>query len=84
VPGHPVPQALLAELNEPIMSSTLLLPGMELPLSEPEEIHAALAGRVDLFIESGPGGVVPSTVVDLTSGYPVLVRAGKGDSRDFR
>lgn len=84
VPAHPVPQALLAELGEPIMSSTLLLPGMDLPLSDPDEIFAALSGRVDLFLDSGNCGVEPSTVVDLTGGFPVVVRTGKGDVRDLR
>lgn len=84
VPAHPVPQALLAELGEPIMSSTLLLPDMDLPLSDPDEIFAALSGRVDLFLDSGNCGVEPSTVVDLTGGFPVVVRTGKGDVRDLR
>jgi tRNA threonylcarbamoyl adenosine modification protein (Sua5/YciO/YrdC/YwlC family) len=84
VPQHPVPQALLTELGEPIMSSTLLLPGMELPLSDPDEIATALSGQVDLFLDSGNCGIEPSTVVDLTGGFPVVVRTGKGDVRDFQ
>ena len=83
VPAHPVPQALLAELGEPIMSSTLL-PDMDLPLSDPDEIFTALSGRVDLFLDSGNCGVEPSTVVDLTGGFPVVVRTGKGDVRDLQ
>jgi tRNA threonylcarbamoyl adenosine modification protein (Sua5/YciO/YrdC/YwlC family) len=83
VPDHPVPAALLAELGEPLMSSTLLMPGDELPLSDPDEIIAALGGRVDLLIDSGNCGVEPSTVVDLTGDVPVVVRRGKGPTTPF-
>jgi tRNA threonylcarbamoyl adenosine modification protein (Sua5/YciO/YrdC/YwlC family) len=83
VPDHPVPAALLAELGEPIMSSTLLLPGQDLPLSDPDEIMTALRGRIDLFIDSGNCGVEPSTVVDLTGDAPVVLRQGKGPTTAF-
>lgn len=83
VPDHPVPAALLAELGEPLMSSTLLLPGDELPLSDPDEIMSRLGGRIDLFIDSGNCGVEPSTVVDLTGDPPVVVRRGKGPTTAF-
>ena len=78
VPDHTVPVAILAELGEPIMSSTLLLPDEELPLTEPGEIYERLAGEVDLIVASGHCGVEPSTVVDLTGDAPVIVRRGKG------
>lgn len=83
VPDHPVPLALLAALGEPLMSSTLLLPGQDLPLSDPEEIARVLAGRIDLLIDSGGCGVEPTTVVDVTGDFPVIVRQGRGDSKGF-
>lgn len=78
VPDHPVPAALLGELNEPLVSSTLLLPAFDHPLSDPDEIEAAVRGRVDLIIDSGSCGVEPTTVLDLTGEVPELLRQGKG------
>jgi tRNA threonylcarbamoyl adenosine modification protein (Sua5/YciO/YrdC/YwlC family) len=83
IPDHPVPLALLELLGEPLMSSTLLLPGHDLPLSDPEVIGQELAGRVDLLIDSGGCGVEPTTVVDVTGDFPVIVRRGLGDSAAF-
>jgi tRNA threonylcarbamoyl adenosine modification protein (Sua5/YciO/YrdC/YwlC family) len=83
VPGHPVPLALLEALGEPMMSSTLLLPGQDLPLSDPDDIAEALGGKIDLFIDSGSCGVDPTTVVDVTGDYPVIVRQGRGTSAAF-
>jgi tRNA threonylcarbamoyl adenosine modification protein (Sua5/YciO/YrdC/YwlC family) len=83
VPDHPVPAALLAELGEPLMSSTLLMPGDEVPLSDPDEIMQVLQGRIDLLIDSGHCGVEPSTVIDLTGDTPVVVRRGKGPTTPF-
>jgi tRNA threonylcarbamoyl adenosine modification protein (Sua5/YciO/YrdC/YwlC family) len=78
VPGHPVAHALLAELNEPMLSATLLLPGEASPPSEPEEIRSRLEHEIDLVLDAGSCGVEPSTVIDLTGDEPVVVRAGKG------
>ena len=78
VPAHPVPLALLVELNEPMLPSTLMLPGDELPLSDPEDIRDRLERRIDLLIEAGPCGLETTTVVDLTGSAPALVRAGLG------
>lgn len=83
IPDHPVPLALLEALGEPLMSSTLLLPGHDVPLSDPEAIAAELAGRVDLLIDSGGCGVEPTTVVDVTGDYPVILRQGLGDTTAF-
>ena len=83
VPDHPVPLALLAELGEPVMSSTLMLPGDEFPLTDPEEMRARLEHRVDLVIDGGPCGVEPTTVVDLTGEAPVVARTGRGDPAPF-
>lgn len=83
VPSHPVVQALLDELGEPILSSTLLLDGEDVPLTEPWEIRERLEHQVDLVIDGGACGLTPSTVVDLTSDVPVVLRYGKGDVSDF-
>jgi len=83
VPDHPVTGALLAELGEPLMSSTLLLPGSTLPLNDPDEIQERLEREVDIIIASGSCGIEPTTVVDLTGDFPVLLRRGKGDPADF-
>ena len=84
VPDHPVVAALLAELGEPLMSSSLILPGEALPMNDPEEIHARLGREVELVLDCGFCGIEPSTVVDLTGDYPVILREGKGDCADFR
>ena len=78
IPDHRVVHALLGELREPILSSTLLLPGAEDPLNDTLDIRAALEYAVDLILDSGPCGVVPTTVVDLTGEAPAVLRAGKG------
>ncbi len=84
IPAHPVPGAILAALGEPIMSSTLLLPGDELPITDPEEIWKRLAGQVAIMIDGGNCGVEPTSVIDLTGSYPIIVREGKGDITAFR
>ena len=78
VPEHPVVEALLAEIDGPLVTSTLLLPGEDLPLSDAEEIRDRLGRQVDLVIEAGYCGAEATTVIDLTDGSPVLVRAGRG------
>jgi tRNA threonylcarbamoyl adenosine modification protein (Sua5/YciO/YrdC/YwlC family) len=78
VPDHKVAQALLAELHEPLLSSTLLLPGDETPLNDADEIRERLERRVEAVIDSGSCGIVPTTVVDMTGSAPVIVRVGKG------
>ncbi len=83
VPAHPVPQALLAELGEPLMSSTLLLPGEELPLTDGLEIRARLEHELDAVLDGGHCGFEPTTVVDLARAPPVVVRQGKGDVAAF-
>ncbi|NMG27851.1 L-threonylcarbamoyladenylate synthase [Aromatoleum evansii] len=83
VPEHPVVAALLQELDEPILTSTLLLPDDDFPLTDPEEIRERLEKQVELVIEAGYCGPEATTVIDLTSGAPVLVRAGRGDLAPF-
>lgn len=83
VPDHPVPQAILAELGEPIMSSTLLLPGDDAPMTDAREIQDRLYHQVDAVIDGGNCGMVPTSVVDLAGVAPVVVREGKGDVSAF-
>lgn len=83
VPDNAIVRMLLAELGEPIMSSTLLLPGDDAPMTDAQEIRERLQHEVGLVIDGGPGGVLPSSVVDLTGEAPVVVRRGKGDVSAF-
>lgn len=78
VPAHPLSMALLAELGEPLLISTLLLPGEELPLSDAEDIRERLERQLDLVIDCGICGAEMTTVVNLAEGGPQLVRAGLG------
>ena len=78
VPQHPVAHALLAELNEPMLSATLQLPGDDTPLSEGTDIRARLEKQLDLILDAGHCGIVPSTVIDLTGDSPVVLRVGSG------
>jgi tRNA threonylcarbamoyl adenosine modification protein (Sua5/YciO/YrdC/YwlC family) len=83
VPDNAIVRMLLAELGEPIMSSTLLLPGETVPMTDPHEIKLRLEHLVDLVIDGGPGGFEPSSVVDLSGTAPVVVRRGKGEVGAF-
>jgi len=83
LPDHKVARALLAELGEPLLSSTLLLPGDELPLNDGQEIRARLEHQVDLILECGSCGITPTTVVDLTGPAPVVTRQGRGGLQPF-
>jgi tRNA threonylcarbamoyl adenosine modification protein (Sua5/YciO/YrdC/YwlC family) len=78
VPDHPVAQALLAALGEPLLSSTLALPDDELPLNDGREIRRRLEHDVELVLDGGSCGTEPTTVVDLTGPAPQIVREGKG------
>jgi tRNA threonylcarbamoyl adenosine modification protein (Sua5/YciO/YrdC/YwlC family) len=78
IPDHPVPRLLLAELGEPLMSSTLWLPGDELPLTDALEIRERLEHQLELVLDAGACGLEPTTVVDLAVSPPVVVRQGKG------
>ena len=83
IPEHAVVSALLAELDGPLLTSTLLLPGEDLPLTDPDEIRERLEKQVDLVIEAGYCGPEATSVIDLTSGSPQLVRAGRGALEPF-
>jgi bifunctional non-homologous end joining protein LigD len=76
-------RALLDELGEPLLSSTLIMPGDALPMNEPEEIRGRLEHQVDLVMDAGSCGIEPTTVVDLTGEEPEVVRLGKGDPSLF-
>lgn len=83
IPDHPVALALLQELGEPMMSSTLMLPDAHHPLTDVDEIRERLERQVDLIIEGGAVGIEPTTVLDLTQDAPLLLRAGRGDTTPF-
>jgi tRNA threonylcarbamoyl adenosine modification protein (Sua5/YciO/YrdC/YwlC family) len=83
VPDNEIAQRLIGAVGEPLMSSTLLLPGDSLPLTEPEEIRDRLARHIDLVIDGGHCGVEPTSVLDLSGDEVVVVRRGKGDVSAF-
>ena len=83
IPQHAVVQALLAELGEPLVSSTLLLPGEAEPMTNGWEIKELLDHQVDAVIDSGDCGLDPTTVIDLSGEEPEIVRIGAGDPARF-
>ena len=83
IPDHRITQALLEQLGEPLMSSSLILPGQDLPLTEPYDIRETLEHAVDLVIDGGYCGMEATTVVNLTEEIPSLVRVGVGDPSPF-
>ena len=84
VPDNAIVQALLAELGEPIMSSTLILPGDEDPMTDPYDIRETLEHELDLIIDGGFCGLEATTVVNMTGDAPEVTRVGKGDPEPFR
>lgn len=83
VPDNAVASALLAEIGAPLMSTTLLLPGDDLPLTDPESIRERIGAQVDLVIDGGAGGLELSTVIDLTGEMPSVIRRGAGNAAVF-
>jgi len=83
VPDNRITQALLAELGEPLMSSTLILPGEDMPMTDPYEIREILEHEVDLVIDGGYCDIEPTTVVNMTGDHPEVTRVGKGDPAPF-
>ena len=83
IPDHPIAQALLEELGEPLMSSTLILPGADMPETDAHDIRERLEHDVDLVIDGGSCGVEPTTVVELVDGVPEVVREGCGSVEVF-
>ena len=80
IPDHPVAQALLDELGEPLMSSTLILPGKDMPETDAYDIRERLEQDVDLVIDGDHCGVESTTVIDLVDGVPEVVRQGRGSA----
>lgn len=79
VPDHPLVHAMLDSLGEPIMSSTLLLPGDDRPLTDPAEIEARIGHQIDAIVDAGPTGIDPTSVIDLSGGSAEVLRVGRGD-----
>lgn len=84
IPDHKVVRALVEELGEPLLSSTLILPGESEPMTQAWQIADALDGRIDAVVESGDEVVAePTTVIDLSDGFAEVVRVGAGDPSPF-
>jgi tRNA threonylcarbamoyl adenosine modification protein (Sua5/YciO/YrdC/YwlC family) len=83
IPDHPVVRALLRELGEPLVSSTLLLPGADEPMTDGWQIKDELDQLIDAVVDAGDCGTEPTTVVDWSEGYPEVVRVGAGDPARF-
>lgn len=83
VPEHRLVQALLEELGEPIMSSTLSLPGDDMPLTDPQDIDARIGHQIEAIVDSGPTGIAPTSVLDLSGGSVDVIRVGRGDVSQF-
>jgi tRNA threonylcarbamoyl adenosine modification protein (Sua5/YciO/YrdC/YwlC family) len=84
VPDHAVVRALLREYPEPILSTTLQLPGDDTPMTDGREIEARVGHALDLVLDGGNCGIETSTIVDLSGDAAQLLRAGKGDPRPFQ
>ncbi len=83
VPEHAIAQALLAELGQPLLGTTLILPGDDLPLNDPDEIREALQKQLELVIDGGACSLLPTSVIDLTGDVPAVLREGRGDVAMF-
>ena len=83
VPEHAIAQALLAELQQPLLGTTLMLPGSDQPMNDPDEIREALQKQVELVIDGGACSLLPTSVIDLTGESPVVLREGRGDLSPF-
>lgn len=83
VPDHVLVHAILEELGEPIMSSTLSLPGDDRPLTDPQEIEERIGHQIEAIIDSGPTGIEPTSVLDLSKDSVEILRVGKGDVSQF-
>jgi len=83
VPEHPLVEAMLAALGEPIMSSTLTLPGDETPLTDPLEIQERIGNQIEVIVDCGPAGLEPTSVLDLSEGRVNVQRVGRGDVSQF-
>ncbi|MCH6548669.1 MAG: threonylcarbamoyl-AMP synthase [Proteobacteria bacterium] len=84
VPDHPIVHAMLDALGEPIMSSTLTLPGDDRPLTTAAEIEERIGHQIELIIDGGPTGIEPTSVIDLSGGSVEILRVGRGDVSSLR
>lgn len=83
IPSNPIAMMLMETLGQPIMSTSMILPDEDQALPNLEEIAERLHGQVDLIIDGADCGILPTTVIDLTTGYPEIIRAGRGDTSNF-
>jgi tRNA A37 threonylcarbamoyladenosine synthetase subunit TsaC/SUA5/YrdC len=83
VPDNRIALAMLELLDEPLMSVTMILPGEDLPLTDPEDMCRLLGHAVDVVVDGGGCGLEPTTVVDLAGPAPAVVRRGKGETQAF-
>jgi tRNA A37 threonylcarbamoyladenosine synthetase subunit TsaC/SUA5/YrdC len=79
VPDHAIVQAMLEALGEPIMSSTLTLPGEDRPMTDVHDIEARIGSQIDMIVDGGPTGIEPTSVIDLSEGSIEILRKGRGD-----
>jgi tRNA threonylcarbamoyl adenosine modification protein (Sua5/YciO/YrdC/YwlC family) len=79
VPDHALVRAMLESLGEPIMSSTLLLPGDDMPLTDPADIEDRIGNQIEAIVDAGPCGIEPTSVIDLSGGSAEVLRVGRGD-----
>jgi tRNA threonylcarbamoyl adenosine modification protein (Sua5/YciO/YrdC/YwlC family) len=79
VPDHAIVQAMLEALGEPIMSSTLTLPGDDTPLTDVNEMEARIGHQIDMIVDGGSAGIEPTSVIDLSGGSVEILRKGRGD-----
>lgn len=84
VPDHEITQLLLAELGEPMMTTSLIMPNDEYPLTDPEDVRSYVGNQVDLVIDGGHGYMEPTSVIDLVEGTPEVLRVGMGDVEGFQ
>lgn len=83
IPNNLIALALLEELNEPLMSSTMIYPGEDMPMTDPEDMMDRLGKQVDLIIDGGFGGAEPTTVIEFIDDVPEVIRVGLGDPSPF-
>lgn len=83
VPDNPVVRAILDSLGEPIMSSTLLLPGDDMPLTDAQDIEERIGNQIDMIVDAGRTGIEPTSVLDLSTGVIEVLRVGRGDVSAF-
>jgi len=83
VPDHKVTQALLEQLGQPLLATTLIRPGETEPMNDPAEIREQLHGQVQAVVDAGACPMQPTTVIDLTGDEPALIRQGRGDARSL-